>query len=64
VQRRGAVGAQRAVGPLAGGGRLLQQLLEARRVDGDAAQLRLRHNGVVLGKLDFLNGPEADPLVG
>ncbi|MEI7786085.1 MAG: DUF1993 domain-containing protein [Betaproteobacteria bacterium] len=23
----------------------------------------LRHNGVVLGKLDFLNGPEADPLV-
>jgi hypothetical protein len=24
----------------------------------------LRHNGVVLGKLDFLNGPEADPLVG
>lgn len=24
----------------------------------------LRHNGVVLGKLDFLNGPEADPMVG
>ena len=24
----------------------------------------LRHNGVRLGKLDFLNGLEADPLVG
>jgi hypothetical protein len=25
---------------------------------------QMRRNGVPLGKRDFLNGPEADPLVG